>query len=384
MDTVFSFSHFVLTRMNNPTKFTLLGVLFGIPTFMRAFLELESTASQIVLVASLTITAYFAIGFYFHSQRGWQRLMPSLDRLCKGDFTATFETDRNYRKGPFVQLQALALTANSNFSTVVQRGRLGSARIGELSKALATGNVDLSQRTEQQAALLEETAAAMEELSATVKHNADRCHDSHTRAQKASAVAESGSYAVRQAMEAMTYIDLHSKRVSDIMDAVADIAFQTNILALNAAVEAARAGDHGQGFSVVASEVQSLSQRSADAVKQIRALIDESRARVEDGKRHVASTSDLIANVLNNIREVSNLIAEIATASKEQSTGVEQINRALVQLDRMTQANATLVDQTRDTVKAFEREAPGLAMAVTRFKIRDDESYGNPLSAAAR
>jgi len=211
----------------------------------------------------------------------------------------------------------------------------------------------------------------MEELAATVKRNAENCDRADQLAKKASEVANKGEQTVHRAVERMALIDRSSKKVVDIISVIEGIAFQTNILALNAAVEAARAGEQGRGFAVVASEVRELAQRSAQAAKEIKGLIEESVGNVGEGGKLVGETGEIIGEIVVGVQQVTDLIAQIAVASREQSTGVMEITRAIGQMEGTTQQNAALVLQATEATMSFEESARRLTEAVARFKFTD-------------
>jgi methyl-accepting chemotaxis protein len=240
------------------------------------------------------------------------------------------------------------------------------------AQEIAAGNVNLSQRTEEQASTLEETASGMEELSTTVKQNAENCKLAKSLAGQANDVAVKGGEMVHKVVNTMGLIDKSSKKIVDIIGVIEGIAFQTNILALNAAVEAARAGEQGRGFGVVASEVRNLAQRSATAAKEIKALIEESVNNVNQGGKLVDETGHIINNVVVSVQQVTQLIGEIAAASEEQNTGVEEINKAILQMDNVTQQNAALVEEATASSLAFEEEAKKLSEAVSKFKLAEE------------
>ena len=246
----------------------------------------------------------------------------------------------------------------------------GSAdAIDRASREISVGHVNLSQRTEEQASTLEQTAAGMEDLATTVKRNAESCELASGLSKGADSVAQRGAQTVHRVIERMAMIDQSSRKIADIIGVIEGIAFQTNILALNAAVEAARAGEEGRGFAVVASEVRSLAQRSADAAREIKGLIDESAGNVAEGGKLVGEAGGIIDEVVASVQQVTQLVAQIAAASREQSAGVQEINRAIVQMEGVTQQNAALVEQVTASALAFEQQAESLIAAIRRFKL---------------
>ncbi|WP_321923707.1 methyl-accepting chemotaxis protein [Paraburkholderia guartelaensis] len=251
----------------------------------------------------------------------------------------------------------------------VQRIQTSAESITTGAKEIAAGNLDLSSRTEEQAASLEETAASIEELTTTVKHNTDNARQGNTLAVNASEVAARGGEVVRRVVETMNEISSSSQRVEQIIGVIDGIAFQTNILALNAAVEAARAGDQGRGFAVVAGEVRSLAQRSATAAKEIKDLIGQSVAQVSEGTKLVDEAGKTIDEVVISARRVADLMGEIAAASEEQHTGIEQVNRAVAQMDEVTQQNAALVEEASAAAQSMAAQSNGLRDVVTVFRV---------------
>ena len=242
-------------------------------------------------------------------------------------------------------------------------------QLAQASEQIASGNMDLSSRTESTAANLEETAASMEELTGSVAHNAEAARKAAERADQASAVATQGGEAVARVVDTMNGITESSRQIADIIGVIDGIAFQTNILALNAAVEAARAGEQGRGFAVVATEVRNLASRSADAARQIKTLIQASVERVEAGSTQVAEAGGTMARVVSSVQEVQTLIQEITHATTEQSNGISQVNVAVAELDRMTQQNASLVEESAAAAENLREQALSLADSVNRFKL---------------
>jgi len=247
--------------------------------------------------------------------------------------------------------------------------RRGTDTIGSAAREMSAGNMDLSDRTGEQASSLEQTAASMEQLTGTVKQNADNAQQANQLAQSASEVAVKGGVVVGQVVETMGSINESSKKIVDIIGVIDGIAFQTNILALNAAVEAARAGEQGRGFAVVASEVRSLAGRSADAAKEIKRLILASVAGMEQGTALVAKAGTTMTEVVRSIRSVSDIVGEISAASSEQSTGVSQVGQAVTQIDQATQQNAALVEQMAAAANSMKSQARDLVATVAVFSL---------------
>jgi methyl-accepting chemotaxis protein len=247
------------------------------------------------------------------------------------------------------------------------KGAAAAVRMG--AEEISKGNTNLSQRTEEQSSSLEETASSMEEMTSTVKQNADNAGQANQLATAARDQAEKGGGVVGKAIRAMTEINESSKKIADIISVIDEIAFQTNLLALNAAVEAARAGEQGRGFAVVASEVRNLAGRSATAAKEIKSLIKDSVRKVEDGSSLVTQSGQTLEQIVASVKKVSDIIAEIAAASREQSSGIEQVNKAVMQMDEMTQQNAALVEEATAASQAMAEGAGELNRMMERFTL---------------
>jgi methyl-accepting chemotaxis protein len=254
---------------------------------------------------------------------------------------------------------------------VVGQVRGSTDAIATASAQIASGNMDLSARTEGQASSLEETASAMEALTATVRQNADNARLADQLAQSASSVAADGGKVVGDVITTMEAISVASRKVVDIIGVIDGIAFQTNILALNAAVEAARAGEQGRGFAVVASEVRNLAQRSATAAKEIKQLIEDSVRQMDSGTVLVQQAGNTMDQIVASVQRVSGVVGEISASSVEQRSGIEEINKAIVQIDETTQQNAALVEEAAAAAAALQEQAAQLAAVVSRFRLAD-------------
>ena len=298
-------------------------------------------------------------------------VVADLQTVASGDLTVNVAVNRADELG---QLQrALAETVES-LRRVVGDVRSGVDSVTTASSQIAAGNQDLSSRTEQQASSLQETASSMEELTATVRQSADAARAASNLAANASAAATHGGDVVGQVVGTMDEISASSRKIVDIIGVIDGIAFQTNILALNAAVEAARAGEQGRGFAVVASEVRVLAQRSAEAAKEIKALIGASVDRVEAGSRQVADAGEAMKDIVDQVRKVHDLIGEIASTANEQSRGIEQVNVAVTQMDQVTQQNAALVEESAAAASSLAHQAQALADAVAAFRIEAERA----------
>jgi len=252
---------------------------------------------------------------------------------------------------------------------VIVNVRQAAVTVSTAAREIAQGNDHLSDRTQEQAASLEQTAASVEEITASVKQNSDNTSHATQLAHRARSIAETGGAVVQQAISAMGEINHSSKRITDIISVIDEIAFQTNLLALNAAVEAARAGEQGRGFAVVAAEVRNLAQRSAEAAKEIKALILDSSHKVESGTKLVEQSGTTLNEIVSSTKQVSSVVDEIAAANKEHTSGISQINHAVTQLDVVTQQNAAAVEQMAATSKALESQAEALRQQVEHFQI---------------
>jgi methyl-accepting chemotaxis protein len=273
------------------------------------------------------------------------------------------------REGDRHSILAAMRTMRDRLSGIVGQVRSSSESVATGSAQIATGNADLSQRTEEQAGSLQQTAASMEELTTTVQANAATAAEAHRLANDASAAAARGGAVMGQVVSTIGEIAASSQRIADIIGVIDGIAFQTNILALNAAVEAARAGEAGRGFAVVATEVRSLAQRSASAAREIKALIGQSTSRVDAGVEQVRSAGSTMESIVEQARRVSHLVGEISNASAEQAAGIGQVGDAVAQLDRVTQQNAALVEESAAAAESLRAQAERLTEVVSVFHL---------------
>jgi methyl-accepting chemotaxis protein len=299
-----------------------------------------------------------------------------LQAIARGDLTARMEGDFH---GVFARMRDDANATVAQLTDIVGRIQDASTSINTAAGEIASGNSDLSRRTEQQAANLEETAASMEELTSTVRQNAESARQANQLAQGAAGVASQGGEVVGKVVTTMRDIEQSSKKIADIISVIDGIAFQTNILALNAAVEAARAGEQGRGFAVVASEVRTLAQRSANAAKEIKGLIETSVDKVADGSKLVNQAGATMGEIVASVQRVTDIMSEISAASQEQSAGIEQVNQTITQMDETTQQNAALVEEASAAARSMEEQAQALSESVSVFKLH---AHAAPVAAA--
>jgi len=294
------------------------------------------------------------------------KIVVELNRVAKGDLTSIIEVDRHDEAG---QLLCALRDMNDKLSDIVGTVISTAEEVTIGTSEISRGNADLSVRTEAQASNIEETAASMEEMTSTVKQNADNTGRANQLAIGARDHAEKGGEVVNRAISAMNDITNSSKRISDIIGVIDEIAFQTNLLALNAAVEAARAGEQGRGFAVVAGEVRTLAGRSAEAAKEIKGLIQDSITKVDLGSELVDESGQTLNEIVESVKKVTDIIAEIAASSREQASGIEEINNAITQLDDMTQQNAALVEEAASASEGMNQRANTLSKTMEFFKL---------------
>ena len=300
-----------------------------------------------------------------------RRASDAARRVADGDLSVRVEVGNADEVGA-VLLSLRDMT--ESLSAIVTRVRDSAEKVSTAATQIAAGNTDLSARTEEQASSLEETAASIEEMTAAVTQNAANATQANELAAGASKVAQRGGESVEEVVRTMDGIQASSRRIADITGVIDSIAFQTNILALNAAVEAARAGEHGRGFAVVAAEVRGLAQRCAEAAREIKGLITDSVARVDAGAKLADDTGRTMVEIVQGVSRVSRLIAEIAAATKEQNSGITQANQAVGELDKATQQNAALVEESTAASESLRRLAIEMAEAVRVFRIVEAEA----------
>ncbi len=328
---------------------------------------------QVLLLVILSLAVLASVGIAVAVSRAIVRpldaAIKTAARIAEGDLTAQIGV---VGSDETAELSRALLGMTQNLRELVAQVARGAHVVADTSEQIAQGNLDLSQRTEEQASTLEQTASSMEELTSTVAQNAQNARQASELAAGAADIAQKGGQVVGRVVSTMHDISSASGRIGDIIGVIDGIAFQTNILALNAAVEAARAGEQGRGFAVVAGEVRTLAQRSAAAAKEIKGLIADSVNRVETGTKMVDQAGATMREVVASVQRVSALIAEIAAASQEQSQGIGQVNTAVVHMEQVVQQNASLVEEATAATEAMKAQAQSLLEQLQRFRLGDE------------
>lgn len=319
-----------------------------------------------IVVFALLISAYLLYSFFLVMRGGLREVQRHLEAMADGDLT---KSPNPWGSDEAARLMISLSNMQHSLRGIVSQVRRSADSIVEASTQIASASADLSSRTEQTAANLEESAASVEQVSATVRSSADNAQQAASLAHSNTKIAERGGEVISRVVTTMEAINTSSSKISEIIGTIDGIAFQTNILALNAAVEAARAGEQGRGFAVVASEVRSLAQRSADAAKEIKVLISGSVEQVHVGTDVVRSAGDTMAEIVTSAKRMGSLLGEISTSATEQSSGIAQVNTSVQELDRMTQQNAALVEETAAAAGSLNQQAHGLAEEVSRFRL---------------
>ncbi len=344
----------------------------------QSFDNAQSTFSTFRVISILALAAGLVAAFFSYVTlrgaiaRPLAEALDHFDAIAAGDLRRPVVPTSRDEMGQLIDgIGKMQRSLTETVRTV----RSGSESIATATRQIAAGNIDLSSRTEEQASALQETASSMEELTGTVKQNADNARQASALAANASEIANKGSSVVGQVVGTMGDINQSSAKIADIIAIIEGIAFQTNILALNAAVEAARAGEEGRGFAVVAGEVRSLAQRSSAAAKEIKELIDTSVERVQAGSALVDEAGRTMTEIIGAVQRVTDIMGEIAAASEEQSSGIDQVARAVTQMDEVTQQNAALVEEAAAAASSLEEQAAKLRTTVSVFQV--DEAAGS-------
>ncbi|PMQ16682.1 methyl-accepting chemotaxis protein [Janthinobacterium sp. AD80] len=350
----------------------LLAVVLDQQEAMQALQTMLTTATVTAVLLTALAAALLSL-LVFRMLKRLELVRDALEDIASGEGDLTRRLDSS-GVDELAQIAGAFNRFIDKIAAVLVKIRTASESVKVSSSEIAAGNQDLSSRTEQQASSLEETAASMEELTSTVKQNADNARQANQMAVSASDVASKGGMVVAQVVDTMASINDSSKKIVDIISVIDGIAFQTNILALNAAVEAARAGEQGRGFAVVATEVRSLAQRSSQAAKEIKLLIDDSVEKVDTGARLVDEAGATMQEIVDSVRRVTDIMGEITSASVEQSSGIEQVNQAIAQMDQVTQQNAALVEEAAAAAESLQDQASTLSQVVGVFKLDDGQA----------
>ncbi|QJR10685.1 hypothetical protein DSM104443_01752 [Usitatibacter rugosus] len=378
------------SRVPLPLAFTAVSVLFLMPAAFLAFslggaglaaLAGAQPVSAALAVLALLVAPYLLAGLYAWARDSLQVLAVGIDRLGSGDLSAI---DADAHHGEIGHLVESLGQTKARLAGIVTRVRTGSDAILIAASEIASANADLSRRTEAQASTLEQTSASTEQIAATIARNAEGCKRADALATRTTAVAAQAAVDMRAVVQKMGELEEGARRSVEIIGVINKIAAQTNILAINAAVEAARAGDRGREFAVVAVEVRELAGRCAEAARQIRTLLDASAAGVKGGVALVDRVGKTMDEAAESVREVGVIVKDMAGALAEQTEGIDEINRAIVHLDEMTQQNAALVEEAAASGESFRGEAARLSALVDNFKTDRGEARGRAIGLVKR
>lgn len=328
-------------------------------------LSLAEQISPLFALCAFIIGSIASSTVVFQMLAGLRNLAAKSERIANDPLARYVYAGRNDEIG---QLEYVQIFQNAKLRTAIGRVKESSSVLEHAAADIATGNVDLSGRTENQASSLEETASSMEEITSTVQQNAENARQANQLVIDTRKQAEKSGSVVSSTMRAMNEINDSSKKIADITNVIDEIAFQTNLLALNAAVEAARAGEQGRGFAVVANEVRSLAGRSAESAKQIKDLINDSVSKVESGTELVNQSAESLKMITESIKKIADIVGEISQSSQEQANGIEQINQAIMQIDEVTQQNGQLVEKLSSSSSAMNQKVKMLSGLADQFK----------------
>jgi methyl-accepting chemotaxis protein len=352
-------------------------------SYETAQLTYDATRSRMLLIVLVSIALAGLLGFFISRVIALPlaEAVKALERVAEGDMTVSVAIDTKDELG---QLGQALNGAVAGMREALSEARGSADTVASAASQLSAASEEISSGVQEQAASLEETAASLEEITASVKQNADNAQQASQLAAGSRDVADKGGKIVGDAVGAMGEINRSSKKIVDIITTIDEIAFQTNLLALNAAVEAARAGEQGRGFAVVAAEVRSLAQRSATQAKEIKALIQESVRSVESGAELVNQSGQALRDIVGSVQRVSDIVAEIAAASKEQASGIDQVNRAVTQMDQVTQSNSSQTEELSGTAEGLAGQAERLQQMLSRFELGGGSSTGSSVSRSKK